>query len=53
MEIEKESKIIRRILCGEHEAYARLIDEYKAPVYNFRKLDLLKLQLGIRTVNKS
>lgn len=34
MEIEKESKIIQRILCGDHEAYARLIDEYKAPVYN-------------------
>jgi len=34
MEIEKESTIIRRILCGEHQAYARLIDEYKAPVYN-------------------
>jgi RNA polymerase sigma-70 factor (ECF subfamily) len=34
MEIEKESKIIRRILCGEPEAYALLIDQYKAPVYN-------------------
>jgi len=34
MDIEKESKIIRRILCGEHEAYALLITEYKAPVYN-------------------
>jgi RNA polymerase sigma-70 factor (ECF subfamily) len=34
MDVEKEGKIIRRILCGEHEAYALLITEYKAPVYN-------------------
>ena len=34
MDIEQESKIIRRILSGDHEAYALLVENYKGPVYN-------------------
>ena len=34
MDIDQESKIIRRILSGEHEAYALLVEKYKGPVYN-------------------
>ena len=34
MDIEQESKIVRRVLSGQHDAYALLVEKYKGPVYN-------------------
>ena len=34
MDIEQEKEIIRRVLAGEREAYAIIVENYKRPVYN-------------------
>ena len=34
MNQEQESAIIRRILRGEREAYALLVEKYQGPIFN-------------------
>jgi RNA polymerase sigma-70 factor (ECF subfamily) len=34
MDIDQDSRLIIRILKGEREAYAEIVDEYKMPIFN-------------------
>jgi RNA polymerase sigma-70 factor, ECF subfamily len=34
MDQQRETEIISRVLNGDHQAYALLVEEYKSPIYN-------------------